>query len=154
MAQCEECENCGDWEQFCENVVDKLNAEYAEVLKEKLALEQMVKKDLYRKCLRYIPMYRKDLFEDCQSSYTYDEMGDRWMCFGGYEDTSENLLQKIKSHLRLKNQDHKLYPLNRKGKCKYTPITSAEEYQWEVMMEGEDGDVEEEHLHGLGNYSE
>ena len=146
MAHCEECENCGDWEQFCEKVVDKLNAEYAEVLKEKLALEQMVKKDLYQKCMRYIPMYRKDLFEFCKQSYNYCDMAECWKCDGIYEDTPECLLKHITSlHITRnpKRDDTKIYPVNSKGKCKYKPITSAEEYQWEVMMEGED-DVDSE----------
>ena len=134
MAQC-------DWEQFCENVVDKLNAEYAEVLKEKLALEQMVKKDLYEKCMKYIPLYRKDLFEFCQQSYNFCDFSGAWRCDPTYEDTSECLLEHIKTHpsvdCTLGNPQ---------------PLTSAEEYQWEVMMEGEDEDVEEENSHGLGNY--
>lgn len=138
MAQCE-----GDWEQFCENVVDKLNAEYAELLKEKLAFEEMVKKDRYRKCMKYIPMYRKYLFEDCQKSYGYDDFSEYWRCNPAYEDTQVNLLKCIKDHLHFSDGDESLYRGTRKGKCYYKPITFGEESQWEVMMEGED-DVDSE----------
>jgi hypothetical protein len=135
-----------DWETFCEDVVDKLNAEFEEVMREKMALEQMVKKDLYNKCMRHIPVYRKDLFIHCQNSYRYfGGTLQRWECSEDYHDTSACLLEHIKRN-----------PFNRDTSDPNIPkdklITSDEEYQWEVMMEGEDEDVEEEYSHGLGNY--